>query len=532
MGSASDVRAGGAFVEVWGDLGPLRQGLARGRKMMQDWGRSLAMGGGIMAGIGAAMAAPLKKALDLFGIQESAEAKLTAVLESTGHAAGMTADELKKMAIALQQVTTYGDEEIINAQAMLLTFKQIGKQTFPEATEAILNMATIMGTDLKSAAIQVGKALNDPFYGLSMLNRVGVQFSDSQKETIQTLWKMGRTAEAQSLILKELNSQFGGQARAQLETYPGLIQSIKNAWGDMMEAVGAAIRPSRDFLESIKAQIIVLKEWIAAHPEVVKAFAAVATALLVLGTVVAAVGIAMMLITSPLVWIVGMFLVLGLAVLNAAEQFGVLDVGFQDFLAGFRVGTQSMLGWWKILTGNLYAFWTDFKAGFLSGLASLSKSFWGAISQWSTWLAKLADKVGLEDMAERLREFGANMEGFEPYKDTIDKLREDSRRAHESVFDMAADDQENLLAKEAKKFKVKAGFPGLFTTPETPKLPKGDDLKSGVIANLGGANLAERMGQIGLKTVDREQLDVMKSMDSTLKKVAKNTESEIVATLG
>ena len=54
--------------------------------------------------------------------QEQAEAKLETVLQSTGYAAGVTSEELKNMASELQKVTTFGDEAIIEAQALLLTF--------------------------------------------------------------------------------------------------------------------------------------------------------------------------------------------------------------------------------------------------------------------------------------------------------------------------------------------------------------------------------------------------------------------------
>jgi hypothetical protein len=40
-------------------------------------------------------------------------------------------------------------------------------------------------TDMKSSAIQLGKALNDPIKGITALSRVGVSFTQQQKDQIE-----------------------------------------------------------------------------------------------------------------------------------------------------------------------------------------------------------------------------------------------------------------------------------------------------------------------------------------------------------
>ena len=181
-----------------------------------------------------------KQLIDAYAQQEQAEIRTRQTLESTGYAAGVTANELFNMASALQNVTTYGDEAILGGTNLLLTFKNIGETTFPRATEAMLDMATAMGTDLKSSAIQVGKALNDPATGLTMLTRVGITFTDQQKALIKSLNASGDAAGAQAVILTELESQFGGAAKAAASGTGSFIQ-IKNAIGDVAEKAGGAL---------------------------------------------------------------------------------------------------------------------------------------------------------------------------------------------------------------------------------------------------------------------------------------------------
>lgn len=172
---------------------------------------------------------------------EQATAQLNATIESTGGAAGYTTAELQKMASALSQTTTYSDDAIIAMQSVLLTFTKIGGETVPMATAAILDMSTKLGTDLKSSAIQVGKALNDPIDGISALSRVGVSFTDSQKNLIKSLAESGQMAEAQAVILRELQVEFGGSAEAARNTFGGAIEGLKNSFGELLEGDGATL---------------------------------------------------------------------------------------------------------------------------------------------------------------------------------------------------------------------------------------------------------------------------------------------------
>jgi len=176
--------------------------------------------------------------------QELAEKKLGAVLKSTSHAAGLQAGELKKLASSLQKTTMYGDETIIGAQSLMLTFTKIGKDVFPDAIETVLNMSTAMGTDLQSSVIQLGKALNAPVEGISALSRVGVQLTEDQKNQIKSFMEVNDVASAQKVILGELETQFGGMAEAAGDTAAGAMAQMKNALGDTAEVIGSLLAPA------------------------------------------------------------------------------------------------------------------------------------------------------------------------------------------------------------------------------------------------------------------------------------------------
>ena len=184
-----------------------------------------------------------KQVLALFGKQERAEASLAAVLRATGGAAGYTLDQLKEMASGLQETTTYADENILAMQRVIATFKSIKGDTFERTTRAVLDLSAAFDQDLKGSAIQLGKALEDPITGISALGRVGVSFTETQKDQIKAMVEANDVAAAQAVILKTLEEQVGGTAEALGATSSGTLQQFKNLLSDIGEDLGGAIIP-------------------------------------------------------------------------------------------------------------------------------------------------------------------------------------------------------------------------------------------------------------------------------------------------
>lgn len=183
----------------------------------------------------------VKDSVEAYKESENVQAQLKTVLDSTHNAAGVHIDDLNEQAKALQKLTRYSDEAIGEAQGLLLTFTEIKGPVVKEATETVLNMSTALGQDLKSSSIQLGKALNDPITGITALRRVGVNFNDSQKETIKHLVETGQKAKAQAVILKELQTEFGGSAVAAGKTFAGSMDILKNQVNDVQESLGKVV---------------------------------------------------------------------------------------------------------------------------------------------------------------------------------------------------------------------------------------------------------------------------------------------------
>ncbi len=172
-----------------------------------------------------------------------------AVITSTGGAAGVTAKEVRDLAQALEGVTTVDDKVIQDGQNMLLTFTGIGKKVFPQATEATLNLALAMAkgdasnVDMKASAIQVGKALQDPIKGVTALRKVGVAFTDQQRDQIKALVKSGDTLGAQKIILAELAKEFGKAGEAAGTGFEADMRRVQDAGEDATQALAKGFMP-------------------------------------------------------------------------------------------------------------------------------------------------------------------------------------------------------------------------------------------------------------------------------------------------
>lgn len=180
-------------------------------------------------------------AVKAFSDSQEIIAQTNAVLKSTGGIAGVTADQVDKLSKSLENTTKFSNEDVRSVENLLLTFTAIGKDIFPQATKTVLDMATALGEDTKSASIQLGKALQDPILGITALRRVGVNFNDAQKQVITNLVNTGQQAQAQQLILQELQREFGGSAEAAGNTFAGSLAKLKNSIHDVNVEVGQVI---------------------------------------------------------------------------------------------------------------------------------------------------------------------------------------------------------------------------------------------------------------------------------------------------
>ena len=232
-------------------------------KLTKGLGGALLKGGAIGLGITAVtkglqgLSKVVKQSTKEWEDANAAQKKLAQTLEVTGAAAWTTTEELNAMADAYQSATNFSSNEVTKMQTVLLGFKNITEDTFQSASDAILDMAEVMGMDLVSATQTVGKALDDPINGMGSLSRQGFKFSESEKELIKNLVEAGDAAKAQKIILDELNTTYGGAAREGAKA----STQLKNNWKSLLQEMGRKISLDIDIEPALKKINKLLDKW-------------------------------------------------------------------------------------------------------------------------------------------------------------------------------------------------------------------------------------------------------------------------------
>ena len=159
--------------------------------------------------------------IEAAGRQEQAEKALEVSL-------GKTSTALLSQASALQQITTAGDEAIIEQQAFLASLKFTEDQ-IKTIIPVALDLSAATGISLESAVRNTSKT----FSGLAgELGELVPQLRDLTQEEM----KAGKAVE----VLGEL---FEGQAAEQAKTMSGALDQAMNSAGDLSEAIGQKLSP-------------------------------------------------------------------------------------------------------------------------------------------------------------------------------------------------------------------------------------------------------------------------------------------------
>jgi hypothetical protein len=249
-------------VRVTGDKSDLSRDLKGANKDIDEFGRKTdaslrKTSQRVQVGLAVAAAAGFKiarVAVDRAEAMNSAYAITEQIIKKTGGAANLTADQIKNLSREQSILTGIDKELITQSNNVLLTFKNLrdevgeGNDVFSQASGLVLDMSTVMGTDAKSGAIQLGKALNDPITGISALTRVGITFTDVQKEQIRNFQESGDIMSAQKIILAELESQMGGTAEAAADD----SEKIARAFDEISESIGGMLLP---LLETVAREL-------------------------------------------------------------------------------------------------------------------------------------------------------------------------------------------------------------------------------------------------------------------------------------
>lgn len=145
-----------------------------------------------------------------------------------------------------QRLLGVDDDLIKSTQTILLTFRPLAKLAgevggaFDRTTEAAFNLAELGFGTAEGNAKALGKALSNPTKGLGSLTRLGVVFTEQQKKQIANFDKVGKEAEAYSIILGAIEEQSANAGIVGVTA----TQKLTTAWDNLQEAFGKRILPT------------------------------------------------------------------------------------------------------------------------------------------------------------------------------------------------------------------------------------------------------------------------------------------------
>lgn len=169
-----------------------------------------------------------KQSIDAFLEAEKNADRLRFAITELGGESESVFNRLIEQSSELQKITVFSDDSIQQAQAALAAFGLTGRQ-IEDLIPRLADFATIMGTDLSTAANMVGAGLQ----GVGReLKRYGIEVSATA------------TASENLNSIMEGFSKRSGAAENAAKTLSGQLEQLKNESDDLQEKIGERLAPS------------------------------------------------------------------------------------------------------------------------------------------------------------------------------------------------------------------------------------------------------------------------------------------------
>lgn len=181
----------------------------------------------------------LKMLSDEYLVAATSVNKLSAVLHSTGYAAGLTATELENLVQQTSKLALIDDDQVRDGISALLLFRNVQGDVAKEAIRLGAQM-TQLGGDMSSAMQQIGSALESPLDASKKLKAMGVFVSAGQEAMMKSMMEVGDIAGAQGMILDLLNQKYGDLSATMNTGAVADAKRLSLAWGELLETLGKA----------------------------------------------------------------------------------------------------------------------------------------------------------------------------------------------------------------------------------------------------------------------------------------------------
>lgn len=222
-------KAGQASEQASGGFGTLSRSLSALGTVAKG---SLAVVGGMAAfrgisEIGRFIGDSLRTAAKEFLGAEKATIQFTSALASMQKYSSGAVASMREFAQSIQRTTTYSDDAVVSAAALIAQVGQLSGASLQRATQAAIDLSSVLGRDLQQAALLVGRGAAG---ATEAFGRFGIVVKGA-----------GTDAEKFDRVLGEINRKFGGRAVAEAKSMGGAIEQLRNSWREFLETIGGTI---------------------------------------------------------------------------------------------------------------------------------------------------------------------------------------------------------------------------------------------------------------------------------------------------
>ena len=367
MPDTSDIKAGGAFVEVGTKLGALDKGLKAAEEKLKAFGQRLTSYGKRIAVTGTAMMAGLGVAVQQFasyGDQVAKMARRTGLsvtaLSELGHVAellGSNLDDIEKATKRMSRAMTDASRGLMTYQRAFddlgLTTEDLMKMSpekqFLAIGEAISKLTTF--TAKSTAAQEIFGRAGTKLIPVFELGAEGIEHYRKEAQ------RLGIVIGPKLATLAERLVDMWTRQKMALRGVGITIASEVGPWFEKMLVYSTNL-------------VINFREWLSQNPQIINGFRKIAITMIAVGTALIFIGTSMKvasLLLSPGGILVGIIAFL-------LHQSGALDdvIGkWKDYVSNIEVGGKKISEWFDLLRDV----WVDIKPVWKAGVEALWTTF-------------------------------------------------------------------------------------------------------------------------------------------------------------
>jgi len=161
-----------------------------------------------------------------------------------------TTERMKEYAKTLQESTAIDDEFIKGIQAKLLAFKGLAQSAnitggaFDRVTKASIDMAQGGFGAAETNAVKLARMMQDPIHNLTILNRLGVVYTEQEKKRAIAIEATSGKLAASNYLLGIVETTFKGVAERTADP----LKRISLQFEDVAQAIGGKLLGAVDVL--------------------------------------------------------------------------------------------------------------------------------------------------------------------------------------------------------------------------------------------------------------------------------------------